>query len=87
MRDMTRAWKLATATRRRLSNKPSLPAAIRGRNQIFIATDISMNDSVTFEIISRRKGTVAILGMTITFTTVDDLTNPAECEISVSELT
>lgn len=58
-----------------------------GTGCIFITTDISMNDSVTFEIISRRKETAIIPGMTITFTIVDDPTNRAECKINVGELT
>lgn len=58
-----------------------------GTRRIFITTDISMNDSATFKIITRKKETAVILGMTITFTIVDDPTNRAECEINAGELT
>jgi len=64
---------IVTAPRRQLSNDQvcSLLFA-EGTRRIFIAIDISMKDSITFEIVSRRKEAAVILGMTITFTTADD---------------
>lgn len=52
---------------------------------IFILTDTSMKDCVTFEIVSRRKEAAIIPGITITFTIIDGL--QILLEINASELT
>lgn len=62
---------IATATRHQ-TNQVYLLLLVEGTRHIFIVTDTSMKDSVTFEIVSRRKETAVIPRMTITFTTTDD---------------